>query len=201
MCRLNACIEADVSDNLGIPDVPSSHRNLNKMKDGSNISDSSVSHDKIIDADITVEENLNHQTSISQDENVENGVPSLTKTQHSAKSLTCKIEDGSNVSDSSVSHDKIIDADSNVEENLNHQITISQDENDLPSLSKIQHSASSTSLTWNALYYKVLVIFGVCCIIGLYLIPTISYYVSKTIETVLEQILSSHMRRTLQLQR
>ena len=76
------------------------------------------------------------------------------------------MEDGSNISDT------IVNADNR---------SFSQDENtesDVPSLSI--KKKTQRNLNYNALCSKVLVIFGVCFIIGCYLIPIILYYVDQS---------------------
>ena len=92
------------------------------------------------------------------------------------------MENGGNISDSSAINDTMINA---AKDNLNHQRCISQNEgieNDvalMPLRKKIQRNISSESLRGNALCCKVFVIFGVCSIIGCYLIPVTFYYVGQ----------------------
>ena len=106
---------------------------------------------------------------------------------HSITTKPNQIENGSSISDSSALDDMTINADKTTEDNLNHQRCISQDEGienntaSMPIRKKIQRNISSERLnSCNALCCKVLVIFGVCCVIGVYLIPITLYYVGQT---------------------
>ena len=118
---------------------------------------------------------------VSSAVNIENGIDDnsgvpVVHTATSGHSITTnpnQMENGDNSLDSSV-----ID-------NLNHQRCISQNEgieNDvalMPLRKKIQCNISSESLRGNAFCCKVFVIFGVCSIIGCYLIPVIFYYAGQ----------------------
>ena len=84
--------------------------------------------------------------------------------------------------DSSAMHDTIINVDN---ANTAYERCISQNEGIennvvlMPERKKIQRNISSGYLNGNALCCKVSVIFGVCCIIGFYLMPIILYYVGQ----------------------
>ena len=100
---------------------------------------------------------------------------------HSISSNPSHTEDGrvSNISDSSVSHDKTINATNIPKENLNDQGNISQG-NDVSSLPRKKKIQNSGCLNCNALCSKMLVIFGMCCVIGCYLTPIIFYFYYAT---------------------
>ena len=96
------------------------------------------------------------------------------------------MENGSNIPDSSVSCDNIINADNAAEENLNHQRCTFESQNEYIDSSlqstkkKIQRGAHSGSFNGKVLCSKMILIIVVCCIIGCYLIPIIFYYVSMS---------------------
>ena len=139
-------------------------------------------------------ETLTIEDGIEDDVNNNLGVPVVhtitrifVETSNGHSITTNQMENGSSISDSSALHDTIINADNTTKDNLNHQRYISQDEGiennvtSMPIRKKIQRNISSGSLnSRNALCCKVLVIFGVCCIIGCYLIPITLYYVGQT---------------------
>ena len=93
-----------------------------------------------------------------------------------------QMENGGKILDSSAMHDTIINVDNT---DTAYERCISQNEgieNNVVLMSerkKIQRNTSSGYLSGNALCCKVSVIFGVCCIIGIYLIPIILYYVGQ----------------------
>ena len=106
---------------------------------------------------------------------------------HSITTKPNQMENGSRILDLSAPDDTIINTDKTTEDNLNHQRCISQDEGienntaSIPIRKKIQRNISLGSLnSRNALCCKVSVIFGVCCVIGVYLIPITLYYVGQT---------------------
>ena len=69
--------------------------------------------------------------------------------------------------------------------NLNHQRCISQDgsvKSDTHKGKKMRHNISSGYLKANTLFCKMLVVFGICFIIGCYLIPVIVYYVGRSMD-------------------
>ena len=114
-----------------------------------------------------------------------------------------QMENGSSISDSSALDDTTINADKTTEDNLNHQRCISQDEGienntaSMPIRKKIQHNISSGSLnSRSALCCKVSVIFGVCCVIGFYLIPITLYCVSQTKDNPKTDPKFSHEKNT-----
>ena len=122
---------------------------------------------------------------------------------HSITTKPNQMEDGSGISDSSALDDMIINVDKTTEDNLNHQRCISQDEGienntaSMPIRKKIQRNISTGSLnSRNALCCKVLVIFGVCCVIGVHLMPITLYYVGQTRDNPETDIEFSHEKNT-----
>ena len=101
---------------------------------------------------------------------------------HSITTKPNRMEDDSGIS---ALDDMIINANKTTEDNLNHQGCISQDEGMenivtlMPKRKKIHHNTNSGCLYGNDMCCKVSVIFGVCCIIGCYLIPITLYYVGQ----------------------
>ena len=89
--------------------------------------------------------------------------------------------------ESPVLKDRAKRADDTANSNLSHQRCISRSsstDNDVTSLPKkvLKHSTISTSSMINqkAMCCKIFIIFAICCIIGIFLIPIIVYYVNQT---------------------
>ena len=108
-------------------------------------------------------------------------------THSTTSDLNQILEEGGNISDSPVSHDKITDTDDTSKGNLNHQRFSSQEvniEKDVPSLFRKEKKPSIACLeslltNSDALCSKVLVILGVCCITGCFLLPIIFFGVNQ----------------------
>lgn len=96
-----------------------------------------------------------------------------------------QVENSNNVSESIVLKDKVNNTSIG---NLNHPRCISQSSNpdhDVTSLPKKilrKHNTISTSsiIKHKTLCCKIFIIFAMCCIIGIFLIPIIAYYVNQT---------------------
>ena len=81
--------------------------------------------------------------------------------------------------------EKAIKAVNITEDNVSHQICISQEENVGASLPESSNKMKRSNSLTNASAYsnvccKVSIVFGVCFIIGFFLIPLILYYVNQT---------------------
>ena len=117
---------------------------------------------------LTVE--TDNEDGVSDNLNIDIALRSFTENSNSYIK-TNQMEDGSNIPDSPVPHDITINADNR---------GTSQDENTKNSVpSSASKKKKQGRLNGNALCSKVLVIFGVCCITGCFLIPVIFYYVNK----------------------